>query len=179
MKHADKDISPKDYDSYWKNAGVFVDERVKEIASLCPPGDLSVIDLGGGSGGLAKKLGALVVDWSPVACEMARKEGVFVICENILDFLEDCDAQYDLVILADVLEEMKMSETAALLDGIRKICRKYFVLSTPTHENYLNISTHQVIYSKEELLEMLTKRGFKKEAEVNYPDRLVARFARV
>lgn len=175
MKYCDKNVSPKEFDQYWGNVGVLIDERVEEIASLCPT-VLSVIDLGGGTGGLAKRLNALVVDWSPVACVEAEKQGLRAICQNLLTFFASCNKQYELVVLADVLEEMKMSETEALLDGVKKICKKYFVLSTPTHENYLNLSTHQVIYSKEELLKMIEARGFAMEQEIKYSDRLIARF---
>jgi 2-polyprenyl-3-methyl-5-hydroxy-6-metoxy-1,4-benzoquinol methylase len=174
MIHEDKDVTPKEFDSYWKKVGVFSDDRVEEIKSLCPSG--KTIDLGGGSGALAKAVGATLVDWSPVACEKARKEGVESICANVLDFLRSTKEKYEVVVLADVLEEMKASETEELLDGVKKICTKYFIISTPTHENYLNISTHQVIYSKEELDEMLTKRGFTKEEGTEHSDRLIARY---
>lgn len=176
MKYQDKDVTPQDYDAYWKKVGVFADERVEEILFLCPPG-LKTVDLGGGSGALAQRLGALVVDWSTEAIKQAKKLGVKTIKSHLLPFLEKSEEKYELVILADVLEEMRRDETGPLLRGIRKICSKYFVISTPTHENYLNISTHQVIYSKEELEEMLANLGFKKELEIEYTDRLIARYS--
>lgn len=175
MHYQDKDVTPKNYDSYWKKVGVFADERVEEILSLCPPG-LKSIDLGGGSGALANRLDALLVDWSPEAIKQAKKLGVRAVRSHLLPFLERCEETYELVVLADVLEEMKASETEDLLKGVRKICSKYFVISTPTHENYLKISTHQVIYSKEELHKMITDLGFRKDTEVYYSDRLIARY---
>jgi hypothetical protein len=174
MVKEDKDVTPRHYDEYWTATGILVDERIEEIRNLCPVVE-SVVDLGGGSGGLAKELNALVVDWSPVACRIADAQGVKAICDNILSFLKT-DRKFDLVILADVLEEMKESETKELLDGIRKICNKYFVISTPVHENYLDISTHQVIYSKEELVKMITDLGFTQDSANKHPDRLIVRF---
>lgn len=175
MKYAEKDISAADYDSYWEKVGVFADERVEEIASLCAP-VASAIDLGGGSGALAKRLNATLVDWSPVACELAKEHGVDAICADLIEFLATHRKTYDLVILADVIEEMKESQTKALLEGARLLCTKYLIVSTPTHENYLNVSTHQVIYSKTELETMLKDLGFKKDEEIWYTDRLIARF---
>ena len=110
-----------------------------------------------------------------MACKVAQDNGLKVEKANILDFLKT-DRKFDLVVLADVLEEMKASETDAVLDGVAKICTKYFVISTPTHENYLDISTHQVIYDRDELIKIIEDRGFTFEEEVFYKDRLVARF---
>lgn len=177
MIKEDKGITPKDYDSYWKDTGVLVDDRVKEIANLCPSFENGV-DLGGGTGGLATLRQMLVVDWSPVACKRAKELGFTVEQKNILDFLRT-DRKFDLVVLGDVLEEMREDETNALLDGIAKICTKYFVISTPTHENYLQMHTHQVIYSKDELIKMIEDRGFTLEEKLNYSDRLIARFLKI
>lgn len=174
MKYSDKDVTPKDYDDYWKKVGVFADERVEEVFSLCPPG--KAVDLGGGTGALAKRLNALLVDWSPEAIKQAKKLGVRTEKSHILPFLEKCEDTFEVVVLADVLEEMKASETEELLKGVRKICERYFIISTPTHENYLDLSTHQVIYSKEELDKMITDLGFRKEKEIDYVDRLIARY---
>jgi hypothetical protein len=98
------------------------------------------------------------------------------VCDNVLNFLKT-DQKFDLVILADVIEEMKESETKELLEGIRKICGKYFVISTPTHESYIQISTHQVIYSKDELVKMITDLGFKQDSVNQHSDRLIVRFS--
>lgn len=174
MLAEDKNITPKNYDDYWTETGILKDGRVEEIRDLCPKVE-SIVDLGGGSGGLAKELNALVVDWSPVACEIAKSQGINTICVNILDFLKE-DRKFDLVILADVLEEMRADETQELLEGIRKICSKYFVISTPTHENYLDISTHQVIYSEDELVKMITDLGFIQDSKNQHSDRLIVRF---
>jgi len=174
MISENKEVTPKNYDDYWTQTGILLDERIQEIRDLCPKVE-SVVDLGGGSGGLAKELNALVVDWSPVACEIAKGQNIQVVCDNILNFLKT-DQKFDLVILADVIEEMKAEETKELLEGIRKICNKYFVISTPTHENYLDISTHQVIYSEEELVKMITDLGFVKDSVNKHSDRLIVRF---
>lgn len=174
MKYEDKNIMPEDFDSYWNNVGVFLDDRVQEILDLCPSG--KTIDLGGGSGALAKKLNATLIDWSEVACNKAREIGVDAIQANLIDFLNKCKEKYEVVVLADVLEEMKASETDVLLNGVKKICSKYFIISTPTHENYLNLSTHQVIYEKEELKMKIELLGFTLEKELPYSDRLIARY---
>ncbi len=175
MISQDKNITPADYDDYWQKVGVLGDVRVQEVLSLCPRG-LKTIDLGGGSGYVAMELGAKLVDWSPVAVQQAKELGVNAVCSDLLSFLKDCRERYELVILADVLEEMKQSETEALLDGVKKICSKYFVISTPTHENYITITTHQVIYDKPELFKMLEDRGFNKDEIVYYKDRLISRY---
>lgn len=171
-----KGVTPSDYDTYWDKTGLLVDDRVQEIAGLCPSFENGV-DLGGGTGGLSTLKNMLVVDWSPVACAMAKEKGFEVEEKNILDFLKT-DRKFDLVVLGDVLEEMREDETNELLDGISKICTKYFVISTPTHENYLKMSTHQVIYPKDELIKMIEERGFKLEDKLNYSDRLIARFSK-
>lgn len=174
MKYENKGVTAKDFDTYWQKTGQLFDERLEEVASLWPGG--KTVDLGGGSGSLAKKINATLVDWSPVACKQAEELGVKTICSNVLDFLKKTRNKYDVVILADVLEEMRADETKLVLDGVNKICKKYFILSTPTHENYLNLSTHQVIYSRGELLKMLGEYGFKLEKEIPYSDRIIARF---
>jgi hypothetical protein len=115
-------------------------------------------------------------EWHRPIFDKARELGVDAECHNLIDFLKTCKDKYEVVILADVLEEMRVDETKALLKGVKKICSKYFIISTPTHENYLNISTHQVIYDKDELHRMICKLGFKQEKVVNYPDRLIARY---
>lgn len=176
MKYEDKNVTPLHYDVYWETMGEFTDGRNEEIFDLCPKG-LKSIDLGGGRGILAKQLNATLVDWSPVAIKQAKDNGVDGICKELIPFLKECEEKYELVVLADVLEEMKMSETQDLLDGIKKICNKYFVISTPTHENYLALSTHQVIYDKNELKKMIEDRGFKLEEELKYSDRLIARYS--
>lgn len=176
MIFENKDVTPKEYDTYWNKTGVLIDDRVKEIAELCPDFRAGV-DLGGGTGGLVTIKKMLVVDWSPVACQVARDNGFEVEEKNILDFLKT-DRKFDLVVLGDVLEEMRADETNELLDGIARICTKYFVISTPTHENYLNLSTHQVIYNKDALKKMITDRGFTLEKELAYSDRLIARFSK-
>lgn len=175
MKYSNKDITPLHYDVYWETMGEFTDGRNEEIFLLCPKVKTS-IDLGGGRGILAKQLGATLVDWSPTAIKQAKDKGIVGICKPLIPFLQGCEDKYDLVVLADVLEEMMMEETEALLDGVKKICNKYFVISTPTHENYLALSTHQVIYDKDELKKMITDRGFRLEEELPYTDRLIARY---
>jgi hypothetical protein len=175
MISVEKTITPADYNDYWLKTQVLYDERVEEIRNLCPEVE-SAVDLGGGSGGLSQETKALIIDWSEEGCRIARENGNEAICMNILDFLNETTNKYELVILADVLEEMKESETQELLDGIKKICSKYFVISTPTAENYINISTHQVIYTRDELLEMITARGFEMDCDNYHHDRLIARF---
>lgn len=176
MIHEDKNVTPADYNEYYNRVGFFVDGRVMEIVSLCPKVE-KILDLGGGTGNVASQLvgDVTVVDWSDRAGELAK---VKFVKKDILDYLKETEQRFELVILADVLEEMKASQTKELIEGINKVATKYFVISTPTHENYLNLSTHQVIYTEQEINDLLV--GWKMVEKIpKYTDRLIALYEKL
>lgn len=181
MVYSDKNVRPGDYDQHHRNLTHALNEfqRNWEFYRLCPKG-LKAVDLGGGVGILSAMLGATLVEWSDEGVKMARQyfPELAVIQADIGEYLKSASGKFELVLLTDVLEEMPASRTEEVLSGIDGVTEPgaYFLISTPTHENYLTLSTHQVIYTRQELLQMLSNHGWSLENEARYPDRLVGLF---
>ena len=186
MPHvAAKKVTVKDFDhEYGVNSSRYFqcEDRIREFFPLFDSlaGRKTILDLGCGAGWLGAHLSerhdVTLVDFSPKAVEFARANApkCRVVCADLLEFLKDAEP-YDVAVLTDVVEEIYEHQLEPLLSALRA---DVLVVSTPTHPNYLKMSTHLVIYEKPELLGILARHGWKLEQSVPYPDRLIGRFVR-
>lgn len=160
-------------------------QRLLEIFSLCNFSDKKIIDIGGGVGflshALAFKNDVTMVDFAEEAIKILREycSGFEVYFGDFKKFFNENKDKYDVAILADVVEEIYYEDFIILLDALEEREVNHLVVSTPTHANYLKLSTHLVIYPKQELLTMFKERGWEVEEEIIYADRLMARFVKV
>ena len=187
MPHlADKKITVDDFDNeYSVNSSRYFhcEDRIREFFPLCDfEGRKTILDLGCGAGWLGHHLSAkhdvTLVDFSPKAVEFARVNApnCQVFCADMVTFAKEKKAKYDVVILTDVVEEIYQEQLEPVLSAIDDA--DILIMSTPTHENYLKMSTHLVIYEKEELMGILAAHGWKLDKVVPYSDRLIGRFVK-
>lgn len=187
MFKATKKITVEDFDNEYRvnTSRYYVcEDRIIEFFPLCEFDDRkTILDLGCGVGFLGQHLSAkhdvTLVDFSPVAIEMAKVNApdCKIVCADILDFIKTKGQKFDVVILTDVVEEIYEDQLEPILLATEDA--DYLIISTPTHQNYLEVSTHLVIYEKKELKDLLEKHGWKQTMKVPYVDRLIARFERI
>lgn len=100
------------------------------------PSEISVLDLGCGSGNISEKLlqrGCTVVgiDFSEVALEKARKKGITAKQANVDEGLPEPDNTYDVVWAGDIIEHV--FDPMGLIKEVRRVLRPggVFLLTIP------------------------------------------------
>jgi len=71
------------------------------------------------------------------------------------------DKQFDLIVCSQVLEHIKEDVTA--IENMNKMCEKYMLITVPggKHNSTSKIVGHYRHYKKKELVEIITRKGFK------------------
>lgn len=131
--------------------------------------EVNVFDLGCGSGSLIKALSnegftnILGMDLSEEQVNLAHSLGVNTVKQgNGLEYLENCEKQFDVILGMDIVEHFSKDELVELLQKIKKALKPsgLAIFRTPnldspmatvfangdfTHENYLNASSAQQV----------------------------------
>lgn len=101
---------------------------------------------------------------------ISRRGTVRVYHSSIIDFLNDKEECFDVIILNDVIEHLTKEEIFAVLDAVMKAMRKggVFIVKTPNMANpfvstagrYIDI-THEVGFTEASMRQVLRATGFK------------------
>ncbi|MFA6097225.1 MAG: methyltransferase domain-containing protein [Candidatus Paceibacterota bacterium] len=169
MKKENYDQMNRFEHQYWWHVGRrFIFTRLIRRYAACFKNDLSIVDVGCGTGGnfeflenFGRVLGA---DNSTFAVEYCRKKGktVKLVSKDVLPFP---DGSCDLVTVFDVLEHIE--NDGRMIEECRRILKKggKIVAAVPAYmsiwSSHDEILGHRRRYSKKELLGKVEERGFR------------------
>jgi len=114
--------------------------RIQETLALLPQGITTVLDIGCGDGRLTDRIPASLViglDFSDVGLTTVKVPKVV----GSVDQLPFRDHAVDVVVCTEVLEHLGDDVLARTVDEIKRVAKKYILISTPCCENLFLSST--------------------------------------
>jgi len=174
----------KEYTSYSQNLKVPLDSgTIKRWAQgydtylkgwLPQRKDASVLEVACGSGRLLhffkvrKYTNITGVDISPEQVQLAKKNVEAVVQADILDFLQNVDKTYDLIIGLDIIEHFQKDEVLRFFDACYKALKPQgrIILQTPNAQSPFVTSifycdfTHEICFTPKGLQRVLNLCGF-------------------
>jgi len=174
----------KEYTSYSQNLKVPLDSgTIKRWAQgydtylkgwLPQRKDASILEVACGSGRLLhffkvrKYTNITGVDISPEQVQLAKKNVEAVVQADILDFLENVDKTYDLIIGLDIIEHFQKDEVLRFFDACYKALKPQgrIILQTPNAQSPFVPSifycdfTHEICFTPKGLQRVLNLCGF-------------------
>jgi len=110
--------------------------RIEELINSIPRGAETILDVGCGNGPLVnliyKKFKRVVgLDFSQEALKHVKSEKVLADISNI----PFENKSFDLVVCSETLEHLAQEDYLKAIEEIKRICKKYIILTVPNDEN--------------------------------------------
>lgn len=147
-----------------------------------PPPGVDVLDLGCGKGEWLRWLkdkgveSLTGVDVSESECRYIKDGGMEAIQANVLDFLEDCDREFDVVHAKDLFEHFTKDEAVAFLQGCHRVMKpggKLWILTFNAQSPLAATTrygdfTHELAITPQSLAQAFRATGFEVESVRGY-----------